>query len=168
MLNAWDFVFGLAAGLAAWLGWRLKSLPILGLGFVVALAPWLAELGRESLGSWLEGPSLRPGASDRMAWWLLWAASAGLLMLLFLGLSKMLAALRLEFLDRGFGAAICLGIFFSILSLNLGGLKDRAQGEARRALVKSWSWKHLRITKKAAWIESIEEQAWKLKLPQKP
>lgn len=146
MVNAWDFVFGAFLLFSAWLGWKLKSLPLLGAGFAVTLAPLMAE----------------------NAGWLVLTLSAALLMLLFMSMSKMLATLKLEFLDRGFGAALCAGIFISLLSLNVGSLEKEVIGNARRNLLKSWTWKHLRVSKEPAWVEALEQKVEKLKLPQKP
>jgi hypothetical protein len=167
MLNTWDFVFLAGLALAALAGWRLKSLPLLGLGFAAALAPVAAGLWKHPLGAILVdsmgGRSLRPN-QDQVAWWLILLLSGFALLLLFGGLSKMLAAVHLESLDRAFGAFLVGTIFLGLLSLNLGALEKRCGGDMRHSLQRSWSWSHLRASKEPAWVGAIQS----LELPQKP
>ena len=166
MLNAWDFLFALILLAFAWLGWRLKSLRLLGAGFAVALAPWLAGLWNHSFGSLLVeklgGSGLKPN-EDEVAWWVLAILCGLALIFLFSGLSKMLAALKLEFLDRGFGALMTAGIFAALLGLNLVHLALKLDRERRVSLRKSWSWAHLRVSKEPAWLEDLEKKAESLK-----
>jgi hypothetical protein len=161
MFNAWDFVFLALLLFSAWLGWRLKSLPLLGMGFALALAPLLARRFSPELATFLVenlgGQGLKPHEED-VAWWTLFLLSALLLILLFRGFSKMLATLKLELLDKAFGAFVLAGFSLAMLSLNLGNLRSELKGEKGRALVKSWSWAHLRTDKSPAWLEKVEEK----------
>ena len=158
MFNAWDFVFALLLLLSCVLGWKLKSLTLLGAGFAFALAPLAAEAWKEPLAQFL-------GCQSSYAWWLLLVAASALLLSLFFSMSKMLATLKLEGLDRGFGALLCAGIFLAALSLNLGRLSAKLGAPRRKALVMSWSWKNLRISKEPAWVADLEEKIESIKLP---
>jgi hypothetical protein len=168
MVNAWDFVLAALLLGAGWLGWKLKSLPLLGAGFAAALAPLAAAHWKVPLGAFLldelGGNGLAPH-QEQLAWWLILLLGGLALILAFVGLSKMLAQLQLEFLDRGFGALICCGILAALLSLNLGRLAGQLRGPARRVLMQSWSWAHLRAGQEPPWLEELSQKIDFLKLP---
>lgn len=166
MFNAWDFVFALLLLLSAFLGWKLKSLPLLGLGFAFAVAPLLATKFSPELGTLLVdqlgGEGLKP-YQNQVAWWIIAIATGLLLWMLFNGLSKMLASLKLEFLDRGFGALICGVIFTACLSLNMARFSQSCSDRFRKPMVASWSWAHVRSGQEPQWIQDLANKVELLK-----
>lgn len=161
MFNAWDIVFLLLALASAWLGWRLKSLPLLGLGFSIAIAPLAARSWSPALGALmvdsLGGAGLKPH-QDELAWWLIAVLCFALLIWLFRVFSGMLAALKLELLDRAFGALLLGLAFAALLSLNLDRLRLKLDGAPKKSLGKSWAWSHLRSKNAPAWLQDMEEK----------
>jgi hypothetical protein len=171
MFNAWDFVLAALLLLLAWIGWKLKSLPLLGAGFAFELSPMAAATWNGALGRFLlehlGGKGLSPHQNE-LAWWLILLGTGAALMMLFLSFSKFLAQLKLEFLDQSFGACMIAAIYLCLLSFHFNSFANLLNGSGRHALAQSWSWNHLRVSAEPLWLENLQEKIESLKLPQKP
>ena len=160
MLNAWDIGFIFTLILAAWIGWRLKSLLLLGLGFAFALAPMAAQQWQHALADCLVqnlgGKGLQ-GQQDKVAYWLIFSVGALLIFLAFRALSGLLKALQLEGLDRAFGAFMTLAMLLAALSLNLQSWSSHLDPGSGSKLRSSYTWAHLHPESSQAWAAKVEQ-----------
>jgi hypothetical protein len=161
MFNAWDIAFIFLAFMGLWAGSRLKSLPLLGLGLALALAPLAALQWEKGFANYLVenlGGKGLEGQQDSVAYWLIFFAVATSLFFLFVGFSKLLKALQLEGLDRALGALMVLVILLSCVRLNLKSWSLRLDKGARAKLAASLTWSQLRPEDPGpAWAKHVEQ-----------
>lgn len=147
MLNAWDIAFVFLALLGLWIGWKLKSLPLLGLGFAFALAPLAALKWQDKMADFLVrnlGGKGLDGQQSAVAYWLIFCVAAAIVFLLFKGLSNILKGMQMEGLDRTLGAFMVLVILLACLKLNLKSWSQRVDPGAKSKLSASYTWIHLK------------------------
>ena len=116
-MNIVDMVLLGILGLAAVLGWKLKSLILLGLGFVFTLAPLAAYWGGPALVPHLLEAGVSKSNAGPSASFIVLVASALIIFGIFRLLSKAFQALMLGWLDRGAGALmLSAGLFIFMIA----------------------------------------------------
>ena len=109
-MNLFDMALAIALLIAAYTGWKLKSLTLIGAGFVVALAPLVATLAGPFAAAWLRGFGLDADRAVSVGWLVVMLLAGFVIFMLFQLLSRAFKALMLGWLDRGFGAMILVSL----------------------------------------------------------
>lgn len=159
-MNYWDIALIFLLLFGAWAGWRLKSLPLLGLGFAFALAPLAARAWAPDLGKFLVaqlGAKGLQGHQQAFAYWIILAAAAVAIFYAFGALSSVFKALQLGTLDRAFGAFMICATILAILSLNLRAWSFKLEPSWRSSLESSYSWGALHPQSAPRWAEKVEQ-----------
>jgi hypothetical protein len=159
ILNSVDYFFILAVATAAFAGWKLRSLVMLGIGFALVLAPAVAEALQSPVAASLGTRfSYFDGQHEALVFWMLIILSGLLIFFLFHGLSRTFESLLLGGLDKGFGALILGGALFLWISYALIYVTPQLvrTSPLRQTIQQSYAYQQLSRLKPQ--VEKIEKQ----------